>query len=50
MSLARCLLVALGLIAALGGCAVDVGVGGANSAVPRCDRNGDAEQRIACVR
>jgi len=50
MALARCLLAALGLVAALAGCAVDAGVGVGNSGVPRCDRNGDEEQRIACDR
>ena len=46
MSRALRLFAAACLIGVLAGCAI--GVGGAGG--PRCDRNGDEEQQIACVR
>jgi hypothetical protein len=49
MSFARCVFAALSLLGALAGCAADGGPAVNNSGVPRCDRNGDAEQRIACL-
>ncbi len=40
------LLAALALLALIAGCTI----AGSGTGGPRCDRNGDEEQRIACVR